>query len=47
MTAPTDPTPVPPLVESRQHDWDDDPKQAARHDDACWEDRFDTDRDEE
>ena len=38
---------VPPLVEPRQHDFDDTPAQAARHDRAHWTDRYDTDRDEE
>lgn len=36
MTAPPEPAPVPPLVEPRQHDWDEDPRTAALEDRRYW-----------
>ncbi|WP_267890781.1 hypothetical protein [Streptomyces sp. MMG1533] len=40
MTAPPEPEPAPPLpTEPRLHDWDDDPRTAARYDRAYWTDR--------
>lgn len=41
VTAPPEPAPVPPLVEPRQHDWDETPAEAA-----AW-DRRHFDRDED
>ena len=47
MTArPTTPAPVPPPVEPRQLDWDDDPAQAGRADDVYWDDRYDAEPDD-
>lgn len=47
MTAPTDPTPVPPLVEPRQREWNPTPAEAADDDRRYWADRdFDTEPDD-
>lgn len=46
MTAPVEPAPVidvpEPITEPR-HNWDDDPRTAARYDDRYWDAKYDND----
>ncbi|MER6350642.1 hypothetical protein ABT186_02000 [Streptomyces sp. NPDC001634] len=47
LDGPTDPAPVPPLVEPRQHARDDDPRTCALYDRAWDANDYDIHRDED